>query len=194
MLIELLKSVVVRSLQATDGGANGPVVFTSTGAKYIFTAVAPVRLLKWGFLASNVAIAQTASAMQLTLSSLPAPGGSLTQIDTLTTVAASAYALGFGAYRETFAASVANVLTPPSEIPQAGPIGSQPNVINAGQTQFTLSVGQQWSIGVGVASDNTGQGLIFLEYVLLPIAKPSGYGVTNAGTVSLTDNYTQLAS
>lgn len=194
MLNELLKTIIVRSYQATDGGANGPVVFTSTGVKFIWTAFAPVRLLKWGFLAANVAVAQTSSAMQLLLNAIPAPGGTPVQIDTLTTAASAAYALGFGAYRETFTPSVASVVTPPSEVAAGGPIGNTANTIEAGQSQYTLSVGQQWSIQVGTASDNTGTGLVFLEMLLLPISKPSGYGTTTAGTVSLTENYQQLAS
>lgn len=200
MLNELLKSVVWRTTTATDGGANGPVVFTSTGTKVLFTAVAPVRLLKWGFLANNVAVAQTSSAMAFSLSSLPQAGGSATVIDTLTTVASSSFALGTGGYRETFTPSTA-ATTPPSQNAQAGPIGNTANTTESGQQQMTLSVGQQWQIAVTTASDNTGTGVLFLEYVLLPISKPSGYGFTTdpdyspqPGSVSLTDNYTQFAS
>lgn len=200
MLQELLKSVVYRTTTATDGGANGPVVFTSTGVKCLFTSPAPVRLLKWGFIANNVAVAQTSSAMAFSLSSLSAPGATPAVIDTLTTVASSAFALGFGGYRETFNPST-SATTPASQISQAGPIGNTANTTESGQAQFTLSVGQQWSITVTVASDNTGTGILFLEYVLLPITKPSGYGFTTdpdfssqPGSVSLTDNYTQFAS
>ena len=195
MMNELLKTVVWRTWTATDGGANGPVVFTSTGVKALFTAVSPVRLLKWGFLASNVAVAQTSSAMKLTLGSLPAPSGTNTAIDTLTTVASSGFALGFGGYRSGFTAST-DATTPLSQVSNAGPVPDQGTwPIYSGQQQFTLSVGQQWAITMSTASDNTGQGLLFIEYVLLPITLPSGYTLPSGDTdTSLTDNYTSFAS
>jgi hypothetical protein len=194
MLNELLKTVIWRSTTATDGGANGPVVFTSTGTKVLFTAVAPVRLLKWGFLAANVAVAQTSSAMKFTLSSLPAPGGSATAIDTLTTVASSSFALGYGGYRAGFTTST-TATTPASQVTNAGPIGNTANTTESGQQQFTLSVGQQWQIAVTTASDNTGQGILWIEYVLLPITLPSSYTLPSGDTdTSLTDNYTSFAS
>lgn len=196
MMIELLKSVVVSSFTVTDGGANGPVAFTSTGDKMVLTALAPIRLLKWGFLITGTAMAQTSSAFAMKLSMRPTAGSDTNRVDldTLTTVASSSYALGFGGYRETYAPSTANVVTPPSTVPAGGPLGNTGNTIEAGQQQYTLAVGQQWVIDVTTASDNTGTGKLFFEYVLLPISKPSQYGATNAGTVSLTENYTQFAS
>ena len=195
MLIELLKSVVVQSSTATDGGANGPVVFTTTGDKMIFTAIAPVRMLKWGFMVANVAVAQTSSAMAFKLSFRPTAGSDTarTDVDTLTTAASSSYALGTGGYREFFTPS-AKTTTPVSQVAAAGPIGSTAPLNYGGQLQATLKAGQQWVLNVTTASDNTGQGKLFIEYVLLPISEPSGYGTTDAGVVSLTENLTQFAS
>lgn len=198
MLNEFLKSVVVQSFSATDGGSNGPVVFTSTGDKFTFTAAVPIRLLKWGFIVDKVAVAQTASAMKFTLYTIPASAagggsGGGTAVDTLTTTATSGFALGTGGYRDPWTTST-TATSPPSEGTQAGPIGNTANTITSGQQQLTLSVGQQFVINVTTASDNTGQGRVWIEYVLLPITKPSGYGVTQAGTVSLTENYTRFSS
>lgn len=194
MMNELLKTVVAQSGTASDGGANGPVLYTTTGDKFIFTAVAPIRLLKWGFLTTAVAVAQTSSAMAFKLSKRVTAGTDTgrVDIDTLTTVASSSYALAFGAYRDGFTVSTKS--TTKDEPTGFGPIGVNAPDQESGQAQFTLSVGQQWVINVTTASDNTGQGKVFIEYVLLPISRPSGYGTTDAGTVSLTENYTRLAS
>jgi hypothetical protein len=195
MLQEFLKSVVVSSSTVTDGGANGPVVFTTTGDKMILTAIAPIRLLKWGFMVTGTAVAQTSSAMAFKLSFRPTAGSdtSRTDVDTLTTVASSSFALGTGGYREYFTAS-SKTSTPVSQVTAAGPIGNTVPSNEAGQVQAVLKAGQQWVINVTTGSDNTGTGKLFFEYTLLPISEPSGYGTTDAGTVSLTENYTQFAS
>lgn len=194
MLHEFLKSVVVQSFSATDGGSNGPVVFTSTGDKFIFTAAAPVRLLKWGFMVANTAVAQTSSAMQFNLDQRVTAGSDTgrVNIDTLTTAASSSYALGTGAYRDPWTTST-QATTPASQQSSAGPEG-ETFYLYSGQAQMVLKAGQQWVIKCQVASDNTGQGKLFIEYELLPISKPSGYGTTDAGVVSLTENLTRLAS
>ena len=195
MLHELLHTVVKESGNVTDGGAAGAGVFTSTGDKYILTATAPLRLLKWGFLVTNTAVAQTSSAMAFELDLRPTAGSDSNRVsmDTLTTVASSSFALGTGGFRETFTAST-QATTPASEVANAGPIGNT-QYLYSGQQQITLSVGQQLVIKVATASDNTGQGKLFFEYVLLPINKPSGYTLPSGETdVSLTDNYTAFAS
>lgn len=201
MMIELLKSVVAKSTFATMAsvggaiGANGPVVFTTTGDKFVFTATAPVKLLKWGFLADAVALVTGGTNLILTLAFAPTAGSATGRVnlDTLTvTDPNSAFVLGKGAYRDPFIASTV-ATTPISEVAAAGPLGVAYQ-INSGQNQDTLQVGQQWIIGVTTAATTSGQGSIFIEYVLLPISKPSGYGVTDAGTVSLTEAYTRQAS
>lgn len=203
MMQELLKSVVWRTYTASDGGANGPVLFTSTGVKAIFTAVAPVRLLKWGFLVNDTAVSQASgSAMAMKLTLYPTVGSTSGQsdIDTLTTTASEAFVLGTGGYRDFFTPST-DATTPASQLAAAGPLGSADNNIYSGQQQAQLSVGQGWAINVTTAADTTGKGILFVEYVLLPISKPSGYGYatdpdfsSQPGSVSLTDNYTRFAS
>lgn len=202
MMIELLKSVVAKSVAATMTqaggavGANGPVVFTSTGDKFVLTAVAPVKLLKWGFLADAVALVTGGSNLVLQLAFCPTAGSATGRvaIDTLTvTDPNSAFVLGTGAYRDPFTASVASTAIA-SEPSGAGPLGSTPGQTNIGATQYILSVGQQWVVQVLTAATTSGQGSIFIEYELLPISKPSGYGTTDAGTVSLTEKYTRVAS
>lgn len=200
MLVEFLKTVVEKSKFATMTqaagavGANGPVVLTSTGDKFVFTAVAPVRLIKWGFLVDGVAIVTGGTSVILKLDFCPTAGSATGRVtlDTLTvTDPNSAFVLGTGAYRDPFTASTKT--TPSQEPSGAGPLGVDINV-QSGQAQYTLSVGQQWAIQVSTAGTTSGQVSLFVEYELLPISKPSSYGTTDAGTVSLTEKYTRLAS
>jgi hypothetical protein len=201
MMNELLKTVVARSYAVTNTvagafGALGSPVLTSTGSKFVLNAWAPMRLLKWGFLVDTTAIVTGGTNLVLGLFFNPTAGSVTNQvlIDTLTiTDPNSAYVLGTGAYRDPYTAST-TATTPASQVNTAGPLGNTANTTELGQQQFTLAAGQSWSISVNTAVTTSGAAALFIEYELLPISKPSGYGTTNAGTVSLTDNLTRLAS
>lgn len=195
MMNELLQPRIVYSTTATDGGANGPVVFTTTGNKFVFSPVAPARLLKWGILIDDTALVTGGSSLVMKLDKRITAGsdtGIVSDIDTLTvTDPSSAYVLGTGAYRDPFTASTKG--TTAQQVTAAGPPGVDIN-IESGQAQFTLKAGEQWVVEVDTGATTSGKGKIWIEYVLLPISKPSGYGTTDAGTVSLTENLTRLAS
>jgi hypothetical protein len=198
MLHELLKSVV------WTNPINSTTFLTITGAPGViaeFHPVAPVRLLKWGFVATT-AVASGAAVTQLNLLLRTGPGVSAGQaaVDTLTT-GTTTIAVGNGAYRDAFTASTTTAAIP-SEVAAAGPLGvvGNNNVVS-GQLQLQLTAGQAWAINVVTSPDTTGAVLAFIEYVLLPISKPSGYGFgatspdgVVAGSVSLTDNFTRFAS
>lgn len=191
MMNELLKGQVVVSALASPTGSGGPVVFTSTGDKFIFTPGAPVRLLKWGFVAQTDVVPVT--NLILTLSKRPTAGSDTSRaaLDTLSLGTSVAYVAGKGAFRDPYTASTA-ATTPSSEPSGSGQGGSY--TINSGQAQYVLKPGEEWVIDVTTAATTTGKGYLWIEYVLLPISKPSGYGTTDGGVVSLTDNYTRLAS
>jgi hypothetical protein len=207
MLQELLKSVV----KVFDGGTAGTVYLSiaSTGVKAEFQAVAPIRVLKWGVIATTLVASQTAAA-QLSLIQRTAPGVTAAQatVDTLTlgANATSPYgvlAIGSGAYRDPWTTST-TATTPASQVSNSGPEGDSGTFdIVSGQQQLTLSAGQALAFNVVTAPDVSGVGLLFLEYVLLPITRPSGYGfpgnldpdyTAQPGSVSLTDIYTRYAS
>lgn len=193
MLHELLKSVVVVSTLATPTGSGGPVVFTSTGDKYIFTPPAPVKLLKWGIVISTDLVPVTQCLLSLSLRPTAGSNTARAVIDTLRT-GTTIFVAGKGILRDPFTAST-TATTPASEVAAAGPSGVVGNnTITSGQAQFVVIPGQEWVVDVTTAATTTGQGYIWIEYVLLPISKPSGYGTTDAGTVSLTENYTRVAS
>lgn len=201
MLQEFLKELVETSPYATmseTGAAStlGPVVLTTTGIKYVKRINAPIRLLKWGFVVTAVAIVTGGTNLVLKLNSYPNAGSASgkTVIDTLTiTDPNSAFVVGTAAYRDGFTVSTTSQ-TPASEQSQAGPLGSTPGTIVSGQGQFTFSAGQMISMEVTTAVTTSGQVEPFIEYVLLPISKPSGYGTTSAGVVSLTEQFTRFAS
>lgn len=205
MLQELLKSVV----KTFDGGSGGTsyLSIASTGVKAEFQAAAPIRVLKWGIIATTAVDSQTASA-QLSLIQRTAPGvtSGQTTVDTLTlgANATSPYtvlAVGSGAFRDPWTTST-SATTPASQVAAAGPEGDQGTFpIYSGQQQITLNAGQALAFNVVTAPDVSGVGIFFIEYVLLPITKPSGYGFvtdpdfsSQPGSVSLTDNFTRYAS
>lgn len=204
MLQELLKSVV----KTFDGGTGGTVYLSvaTTGVKAEFQAASPIRVLKWGIIATTAVDSQTA-ATQLSLILRTGPGvtAAQTTVDTLTlganaTTPYTVLAVGSGAYRDPWTTSVLST-TPVSQLAAAGPEGATDNSIYSGQQQLTLNAGQALAFNVVTAPDVSGVGVLFLEYVLLPISKPSGYGYTTdpdfssqPGSVSLTDSYTRYAS
>lgn len=196
MMHELLQTRTVISNLATPTGSGGPVVFTTTGDKFIFTPANPVKLLKWGVIFST-SLSTGANGLVLELDKRITAGsdtGRVDEVDTLTVaVNNTTYVGGLGVYRDPYTASVANVTTPASEVAAAGPLGVS-LTIQAGQAQLQLKPGEEWVVTCETAASTAGQGYIWIEYAYLPISKPSGYGTTDAGTVSLTENLTRLAS
>lgn len=191
MVNEFLKEHVVVSTLATPTGSGGPVVFTSTGDKFIFSPGSPVRLLKWGLIVSTDLVPVTQCL--ITLSRRPTAGSNSGRvaIDTLRTGTTN-YVAGKGIYRDPFTASTkATIADQPTGF---GPLGVNAPDQESGQAQFVLKPGEEWVIDVTTAATTTGQGYLWLQYTLLPISKPSGYGTTDAGTVSLTENLTRVAS
>lgn len=195
MMNELLQTRVVESFSATTGGANGPVVLTTTGDKFVFAPKAPIRVLKWGFLINAVALDTTGANLIMALDHRPTAGSDTNRAekDTLTIAATNvAYTLGKGAYRDPYVAST--VASTPSSMPSGGgPLGFTQSIAS-GQQQITVKPGEELVIEVKTGAGAAGQGQVFIEYEVLPISKPSGYGTTDAGTVSLTENYTRVAS
>jgi hypothetical protein len=198
MLNELLKTRVDTSIFTTSAGtAVGPVNLNgSPGDLWQFTPVAPVKLLKWGFMNDAGGTSYTTAAtFQLTLAFQPVAGSATgrVNIDTLTVASGTAIPAGTGYGRNPYQASTTSTSIP-SEVGTAGPLGSTPGQTNLGQTQYILSLGQAWVFALTTALGATATGHLWIEYELLPISKPSGYGTTSAGTVSLTDNLTLVAS
>ena len=188
MMHEFLKSDVILSTLVTPAGTGGKIVFTSTGDKFLFTPGAPVRLLKWGIIVSTDLVPVTQCLLSLSRRPTAGSDSGRVVIDTLRT-GTTTYVAGKGIYRDPYTASTkATVADEPTGF---GPLGvAAPDQ----EAQFVLKPGEEWVVDVTTGATTTGAGTIWIEYVLLPISRPSGYGTTDAGTVSLTENYTRVAS
>lgn len=201
MLHETLKTVVVRSIMPTTTPATpGPVVLTSTGDKFSLIPMAPLKVLKWGFLiaAENngaAALSTGANGLVLKLDKRPTVGSDTNRatLDTLTVATNNtAYTIGKGAYRDPYTASTKSTVA--DQPTGFGPVGKNAPDQEAGQQQIQAIPGEELIVKVDTAASTTGTGTLWIEYVLLPLSRPSGYGTTDAGVVSLTENYTRLAS
>lgn len=195
MMQDFLHPRTLVSVLATPTGSGGPVVLTSTGDKYIVTPAAPLMILKWGLVLST-SLSTGGNGLVCNLDKRPTAGSDTnrTTLDTLSVgTSNTTFVAGLGIYRDPFTAS-STATTPASEVANAGPLGNTANTITSGQQALTIIPGQELVMKVATAASTTGQGYFWLEYIQLPISKPSGYGTTQAGTVSLTENYTRVAS
>lgn len=173
---DLLHKRVKVSESATQTGANGPVVFTTTGDKYVITPGNPIGILRWGIIFS---VAKDASALVVTLATRPTAGSDTARVvsDTLTDTA-TARAAG---------TSVERKITGTNPNQSTGSDGSK---VNVGPLATLLGggviilPGQEAVFAVTTASASTGQGFLYAEYVEYP-------GVPEFASISSTTlNYT----
>lgn len=152
---ELLQKRVVVSSLATATGSGGPVVFTSTGDKFIFTPANPSYALRWGIVWS---VAKDASSMVVTLSLRPTAGSDTNRavIDTMTD--ALARAAGTATERKTLVGPNPNSST-----------GIDNSLVNVSPGAIgAVFPGQQLIVAVTTAAGSTGQGYLYMEYVEKP--------------------------
>lgn len=149
----LLHKRVAVSSAATPTGSNGPVVFTSTGDKFILTPAKPIDILRWGYV---ITVAKDATTMIVQLDKRPTAGSdsSRTTIGEITDAAARAQ--GAVVYQEPGTGTSAALTQ------STGADGSLVNVDPAGP--YHITPGQQVVVEVTDAADSTGQGFVFIEY------------------------------
>lgn len=142
------------SESVTPTGANGPVVLTSTGDKWIVTPGNPIAILRWGVI---ISVAKDASALVLTLAVRPTSGSDTNRTvqDTLTDTA-TARAQGVVLERRI-------VGTNPNQ--STGSDGSKVNVaaISGGGIQVFPGGEAVFAVTTGAAS--TGQGYLYADYI-----------------------------
>jgi hypothetical protein len=160
---DLLAMAYRVSDKVTPTGSGGPIVFTSTGDKYIFTPMIPIDVYRWGIIYST---AKDATSMALTLARRPTVGSDTNRVvlDTLTDT--SARAQGVVTQRELVlpvAQATAEDGTPRNVDP-AGPVEVNP--------------GQELVIAVTDAADVSGQGYVFIEYIEKPFSGARVVAVT----------------
>lgn len=162
---DLLQKRVVVSELATATGSGGPVVFTSTGDKFIMSPANPLKILRWGIV---WAVAKDASALVVTLAQRPTAGSDTARavIDTLSDSAARA--AGVQVERK-FSGTNPNSST--------GSDGSLVNIAAGGLP--IIYPGQQAVIAVTTGASSTGQGYLYAEYIEYPAVPEM---VSNQGT------------
>lgn len=170
MNVDLKRETVVSKAVAPTG-ANGPVVFTSTGDKFIFTTAMPIEVIRWGIVYS---VAKDASNMVATLSLRPTSGSDTARAVISTLTDALARAQGVVTYQEP------GTLTTAAATQSVAEDGSLRNVDPVGPYQ--VLPGQELVAAVTTAAGSTGQGVIFIEYRELPF---SGTPISAATVVKL---------
>lgn len=155
-----LKREVVVSESVTPTGANGPIVLTSTGDKFIFNAgLAPVEIIRWGY---TVSVAKDASAFVATLAVRPTSGSDTNRAVVGTISDAAARAQGAVVYQEP------GTLTTDAATSSTGSDGSKVNVKPVGP--IVVNPGGEAVIAVTTGATSTGQAYFSIEYRLLPFA------------------------
>lgn len=141
------------------GGAEGPVVFSSTGVKFRWAPSAPVDVYKWGFIVGATALDNT-TGLVMALKRRPNINSASSEVtmDTITfTNGAATVAANKGRVRE---------LTLPVAA-STGLDGSTVNVEGAGPVR--VKPGEQLTIEVTTGA-TAGNGYLFIEYDDLPSA------------------------
>jgi len=152
---DLLKMKNRTSDKATPTGSGGPIVFTTTGDKYIVTPSVPIDIYRWGIIYTT---AKDATSMVVTLAKRVTAGSDTGRVvqDTMTDTAARA--AGVVVQRET--------ILPVAQATAED--GSLRNVDPAGPIE--INPGQEAVFAVTDAADATGIGYIFVEYIEKPFA------------------------
>lgn len=149
----LLHKKVSVSRGATPTGSAGPVVFTSTGDKFILTVAKPIDVLRWGMIYST---AKDATSMVVTLDKRVTISSDTGRVTIGTITDAAARAVSAVVYQEP------GTLTTAAATQSTGSDGSLVNVDPVGP--YHIIPGQELVIAVTDAADSTGQGYVWIEY------------------------------
>lgn len=158
MNIQLFRKTAV-SRSATPTGGNGPVVFTSTGDKYILTPAMPLDVIRFGIIYS---VAKDATSMVVTLDKRVTVGSDTGRVTISTMTDAAARAVAADVYQEPGTLATAAATQSVAED------GSLRNVDPVGP--YHIVPGQELVIAVTDAADSTGQGYVWIEYNEYPFA------------------------
>ena len=151
---DLLQKRVRVSESVTPTGANGPIVLTTTGDKFIITPANPISIQRWGVILQT---AKDASAMVITLETRITAGSDTGRVvsDTMTDTA-TARAAGISLERKI-------VGTNPNQ--STGLDNSKVNVAALQGAGIVILPGQEAVFKVGTASASTGAGYFYAEYI-----------------------------
>lgn len=146
---DLLQRRTVKSTNATPTGSAGPVVFTTTGDKFLHQPAAPIDVYRWGIMWT---VAKDASNMVVKLDLRPTIGSDTNRVTQDTMTDASARAAGIVTER---------VIPGSSSTTSTGIDGSTVNVAPIG---LHVVPGNELVVTVATAAASTGQGYIYIDY------------------------------
>ena len=151
---DLLQKRVRVSESVTPTGANGPIVLTTTGDKFIITPANPISIQRWGVILQT---AKDASAMVITLETRITAGSDTGRVvsDTMTDTA-TARAAGITLERKI-------VGTNPNQ--STGLDNSKVNVAALVGAGIVILPGQEAVFKVGTGAASTGAGYFYAEYI-----------------------------
>lgn len=148
------------SESVSQAGVNGPIVFTTTGDKFVITPGNPIGILRWGVIFT---VAKDASALVITLARRPTAGSDTARavVDTMTD-SATARAAGIILERK-IAGTNPNASTGiDNSLVSVAPLVS----LQGGGV--VILPGQEAVFAVTTASASTGQGFMYAEYIEYP--------------------------
>lgn len=158
MNIQLFRKTAV-SRAASPTGSNGPVVFTSTGDKFIITPAMPLDVIRFGIIYT---VAKDATSMVVTLDKRVTAGSDTGRVTISTMTDTAARAVTAIVYQEP------GTLTTAAATQSTAEDGSLRNVDPVGP--YHITPGQELVIAVTDAADATGQGYVWVEYNEYPFA------------------------
>ena len=161
----LNKRTVVSTLPTPTGTEGGPVAFTSTGDKFIFTPAMPCDVYRWGLITD--ALLDVGAGFTIALDWRPTAGSDTNRAQKDTIVKTADVAAGQVLYSEAVGA-----------VAQAtGSDGSLVDVAPAGPVE--VDPGEELVIEVTDAADTAGTGYVWIEYVEKPLAGSRAGNATN---------------
>lgn len=148
------------SESVTQAGTNGPIVFTTTGDKFVITPGNPIGILRWGVIWT---VAKDASALVLTLAKRITAGSDTGRVvaDTMTD-SATARAVGTVIERKITGTN------PNSSVGIDNSLVSVAPLVSLQGGGIVILPGQEAVFAVVTASAATGQGFIYAEYIEYP--------------------------
>lgn len=154
----LNKVFVVSTLPTPTGANGGPVDFNATGDKFILTPVAPIEIVRFGFV-TDAAMDPDAGGFVLALDHRPTAGSDTgrTESATLTRTDTQTVAAGSLVYREVVLADTDGETAEDGETRYVAPSGP-----------LSVDVGEQAVLEVTNAVGAASTGYVFIEYVQKP--------------------------
>lgn len=150
--VALHKKVVVSVAPTPTDAALGPVAFTSTGDKFIFTPAKPVDIYRYGFVTN--ALLDVGVTFILALDWRPTAGSDTNRAEKATiTTGTTDQAAGKMGYRDII-------------LPVAAATAGDGSTVNVGPDgPLEVDPGEEVVIEVTNAADTAGTGYVWIEYV-----------------------------